>query len=135
MVIVDIWPARVFFAGSGILIPDGADSTWTASSESVWLGPPDMESRYSLQNMYARTLGEEQMMSIQHLFTKTLEIRDASLSDVVEELQQLSDDESQDLDLIRGMYKYLSELIISDTNLTKLRYVSLLFLNVAIARN
>lgn len=132
MVIADIWRARDFFAVSGILIPDGAGSTWAASSEAVWLGPPDMRLLYSLRNLYARTLGDEQMMQIQHLFTRTLGIPAASLSDVVKDLQQISEDEHQDFGQIRGMYEYLGELEISPT---KLRYVSLPCLNIESAGN
>lgn len=89
-----------------------------------------METKYALRNLYSRTLGDEQMEIIRILFQRTLEIRNASLDDLVIELEELREGGCEDKPRIRALYKYLDEVIPPTSDM---RYVLIQFLPISVA--
>lgn len=75
---------------------------------------------HSLRTVYARRLGDEQMGNIENLFRRTLEIRDASLNDLVAELEKLREVGSRDISRMRALYKYLDKSVARKSDM---RYV------------
>lgn len=69
-----------------------------------------MISKYSLRSLYSRTCGDQQMEFIEPLFLNTLHIRNANLSDLVTELQELRAQGCQDLKRAEGLYEYINGL-------------------------
>ncbi|KAH6986493.1 hypothetical protein BKA56DRAFT_670643 [Ilyonectria sp. MPI-CAGE-AT-0026] len=100
---------REFFKAKGIIAPDDKESAWTSSPSCLWVAPPNMKTNNSLRALYSRTLGEEQMGNIENLFQRTLEIRNASLDDLVAELGELRRVDCRDKSRLRALYKYLDE--------------------------
>ncbi|KAM5345808.1 hypothetical protein ACJ41O_011669 [Fusarium nematophilum] len=86
---------REYFYERGILDPDEKAPMWTWSSCCLWVAPPDMVTKHSLRTIYSRTLLEEQMGNVENLFQRTLGIPDASLKDLVTELEVLRDEGCQ----------------------------------------
>lgn len=65
---------------------------------------------YSLRTIYSRWLSDERMDNIEHLFQRTLEIRNAALSDLVAELENLRNlNCKENMSRISDIYKYLDE--------------------------
>ncbi|KAF9766035.1 hypothetical protein IL306_001592 [Fusarium sp. DS 682] len=103
--------ALEFFGDSGILYLDDKGPTWASSSSCVWDAPSDMVSAYSLKSFYEnKSLNDQQMESLSRLFHKELSIRDATCEDLVEELTVLGGGDCDDLDRVRGIYKYLDKM-------------------------
>ncbi|KAH7131532.1 hypothetical protein B0J13DRAFT_529518 [Dactylonectria estremocensis] len=100
---------RDYFDERGILNLDKKKPGWTHSSACLWVAPADMETFYSLHITYSRRLNDEKMRNIESLFQKTLEIRNASLGDLVAELEFLRDTGCEDQGRMQALYKYLDE--------------------------
>jgi hypothetical protein len=69
-----------------------------------------MLSKHSLRSLYSRTLGDDQLESIERLFHKTVEIPSASLPDIVIELEKLKATGCDDFQQIDRLYRYLRGL-------------------------
>jgi hypothetical protein len=78
--------------------------------DCVWDGPPQMESKVSLKSMYKQVTSEEQLADLSQFFTCRLAIPNATIEDVIEELELLSENDETDFDRIKGVYTYLSKL-------------------------
>lgn len=66
----------------------------------------------TLHGLYRRILGDDQMTSLELLFSSKLMIPDVSVEDVIAELKLLKDDwlvdpDEPNLDGIKGLYRYL----------------------------
>ncbi|KAH6874355.1 hypothetical protein B0T10DRAFT_205754 [Thelonectria olida] len=102
---------RDFFDERGVLYPDEKAPVWTSSSLCLWVAPPDMETAHSLRTLYSRRLGDEQIGNIENLFQRTLGIRNASLDDLVTDLEALFLGDCEDILRMRAVYEYLDESI------------------------
>ncbi|KAH7166472.1 hypothetical protein EDB81DRAFT_713041 [Dactylonectria macrodidyma] len=100
---------RAYFEERGVLGQDEEAPMWTFSSRCLWVAPPDMTTAHSLRILYSRMLGEVQMRSIENLFQTTLELSNASLNDLVTELEALREAGCEDKRRIWALYKYLDE--------------------------
>jgi hypothetical protein len=69
-----------------------------------------MESKVSLKSMYKQVTSEEQLADLSQFFTCRLAIPNATIEDVIEELELLSENDETDFDRIKGVYTYLSKL-------------------------
>ncbi|KAH7173247.1 uncharacterized protein B0J16DRAFT_405610 [Fusarium flagelliforme] len=99
---------KEFFNDSGILDPDEKAPMWTSSSFCLWSAPPDMVTAHSLKSSYARrSLSEEDMSNIENLFHRTLGIRNATVDNLVTELDELREEGCEEDDRILELYKYL----------------------------
>lgn len=76
-----------------------------------------MASVHSLRSIFLRTLGEDQLENIERLFQKIVEIPSASLTDIVTELEKLSELECHDFERINRSYEYLAELTLPRASL------------------
>ncbi|KAJ3546237.1 hypothetical protein NM208_g2100 [Fusarium decemcellulare] len=108
---------RVYFEGGGILNPGEEGSVWTRSGCCLWAAPPDMFSAHSLKHSYSRTSVDARMGNVGPLFQGTLGIRDASLEDLVDELEEIREKNYEDIDYLRVLYRYLDEYIEPTTDM------------------
>lgn len=99
---------RKFFSGGGILVPYEESSVWTKVSECLWNAPTNFVSRHSLKSLYRRTVGIQDMISLEQLFHQALEIPSASVADIVTELERIKSVPDSDATQISELYKYLS---------------------------
>lgn len=93
--------------------PEAAVSTatWTNSQVCLWQAPQNLISRYPLEPIYQRFVADENQLSyISTFFTQVLEINSASWPDLIVELAEHRDSQTQDLALIFDAYKYLHEM-------------------------
>lgn len=114
-----------FLEGGRILVPREEDHEWTDSLCCLWAAPPDMVSAFSLRALYSSRMDGEKFSNIENLFQRTLGILDASLDDLVTELDQLRDEDIRKVPHIRAIYDYLDK---SKTPLSDLRYAQCWFL-------
>ncbi|KAK2592305.1 hypothetical protein QQS21_009995 [Conoideocrella luteorostrata] len=101
---------KKYFSEAGILVPDDENTSWSKSSDCLWLAPPNLTTKHSLRTLYARTLGKEHLNNIEKLFARVGMIPAASSSDLVTELRALKAIRCTDFDRIKGLYKFLSAL-------------------------
>ncbi|KAM0245885.1 hypothetical protein ACHAP5_005035 [Fusarium lateritium] len=102
--------ALQFFDDSGILYIDDDGPLWTGSSSCLWAAPPDMITSYSLESFFIkRACNPQQMETLERLFHKKLDIRNATLDDLVTELVELRNAGCEDVPRIVGIYTYLDE--------------------------
>lgn len=77
-----------------------------------------MITSYSLEQSFTRRgCSPQQMETLERLFHKKMEIRNATLDDLVTELTQLRNAESEDVSRIVGIYKYLGKQIDASSEL------------------
>lgn len=69
-----------------------------------------MRSKHSLRSLYARTLGSDQLETVEHLFHKIVGIRSASIPDIVTELEDLKASGCDDFQRIERLYRYVRDL-------------------------
>ncbi|KAF5266385.1 hypothetical protein FOXYS1_2774 [Fusarium oxysporum] len=109
---------REFFNNSGILDPDEKAPVWTSSSFCLWAAPPDMVTAHSLKSTYTRrSLSEEDMSSIENLFHLTLGIRNATVDNLVTELNELRNEGCDEDDRILELYKYLHDEAVESSDI------------------
>lgn len=97
--------------GPKIFVPGANSFIWASSSDCLWLAPPDMLSKHSLQSLYVKTaVGGDKLKNIEHLFHKIVEIPSASWSDIVNELETIRATSCNDFERINQLYRYLREL-------------------------
>ncbi|KAF4446688.1 hypothetical protein F53441_9730 [Fusarium austroafricanum] len=99
--------ALELFDDSGILYIDAKGSMWTSSSCCLWSAPPDMMSVCSLKSIYSKQ--SLRIQTLQNLFHKQLDIRDATLDNLVTELNILRNSGCEDVARIMDIYRYLDE--------------------------
>ncbi|KAF4468849.1 ATPase-like ATP-binding domain [Fusarium albosuccineum] len=102
---------RKYFDERGILDPDEKATMWTSSPFCLWYAPPNMVTAHSLEYIYSRTLFDEKIGYVERLFRRTLMIRDASLTELVEELKVLRDEGCEDINHLRTLYRCLDKYI------------------------
>ncbi|XEU94732.1 hypothetical protein FSHL1_000016 [Fusarium sambucinum] len=98
-----------FFDEGGILDPNENDPMWTESSSCLWAAPPDMVTFNSLRASYVERMDNEKFRNIENLFKGTLQIRDASLDDLVMELNTLREAGCEETPRMRAIYDYLDK--------------------------
>ncbi|CZR37438.1 uncharacterized protein FPRO_02302 [Fusarium proliferatum ET1] len=96
-----------FFEKGGVLDPNQNDPMWTTSPLCLWTAPPDMVMFHSLKASYLERMDNERFRNIENLFTRTLQIPDASLDDLVTELTELRDEGCEEIPRMRAIYDYL----------------------------
>ncbi|QGI77141.1 unnamed protein product [Fusarium fujikuroi] len=96
-----------FFENGGVLDPNQNDPMWTTSRLCLWTAPPDMVMFHSLRASYVKRMDNEKFRNIENLFTRTLQIPDASLDDLVAELTELRDEGCEEIPRMRAIYDYL----------------------------
>jgi hypothetical protein len=69
-----------------------------------------MKTTISLKSIYARTLGTEQLRNIGKLFQDIANIDNASLSDIIDELEYMKANGCHDWDHVGRLYDYLISL-------------------------
>lgn len=96
-----------------IYIPDDGPG-WVELSECRWRGPTltTKSTLHGLYGLYSRILGDDQMTSLELLFSRTLMIPDVSVEDVILELKLIKDEwqegpELVNVDFIRELYRFL----------------------------
>lgn len=68
-----------------------------------------MMTAHSLESLYRRQgLSDEDMSSIENLFSRTLEIQDATFDNLVVELGRLRETSCEDYDRILDIYTYMN---------------------------
>lgn len=92
-----------------ILVPSKVDgkATWSMPSNCVWEGPEGMICKNSLKSLYSRTLGHDEMVMLDDLFTRTLKIPCASMADIVAELRTRKQSPRLEAMPIKQLYQYL----------------------------
>ncbi|KAF5001525.1 hypothetical protein FGRMN_996 [Fusarium graminum] len=98
-----------FFEDGGVIAPYEDFTIWTTSSSSLWVAPPYMDTFESLRTLYVERMDNETFRNIENLFVGTLQIRDASLDDLVTELDHLRDEGCEGVDSVQKIYDYLHE--------------------------
>ncbi|KAI6760419.1 hypothetical protein HG530_009279 [Fusarium avenaceum] len=99
---------REYFKASGILAPHEENPLWTTSSSCVWAAPPGMMTAHSLKSLYRRQgLSDEDMSSIENLFSRTLGIQDATFDNLLVELGRLRETGYEGDDRILDLYMYM----------------------------
>jgi hypothetical protein len=101
---------RFHFGFGGIIVPDRDTVSWVSHKDCRWIAPPDMKTTISLKSIYARTLGTEQLGYIGKLFQDTASVEDASLPDVIGELEYMRTNDCHDWDHVGRLYDYLIDL-------------------------
>lgn len=79
-----------------------------------------MVTTISLKSIYARTLGTEQLGNIGTLLQHHLKVKDASLSDVIQEFEHMRTNGCYDRDHAERLYDYLMRL---DSPAIEVKYV------------
>lgn len=80
-----------------------------------------MVTAHSLRALYSRKIGDdEKFRNIENLFQRTLGIQDASLDDLVTELNELREANCEEIPRMRAIYDYLHK---SNVPVSDLRYV------------
>ncbi|CAF3608899.1 unnamed protein product [Fusarium graminearum] len=112
-----------FFEDGGIVVPYERDPTWVMSSACLWVAPPDMIASYSLRDLYVERANAGSFRNIEDLFKETLQIRDASLNDLVTELTTLEENDCEDISRLQAIYDYLNQtnIPLPDLNETTIR--------------
>ncbi|KAF5666653.1 hypothetical protein FHETE_6152 [Fusarium heterosporum] len=101
---------REFFNDFGVLVPHDTRPTWTSLASCVWKGPPDMMTTHSLRVLYANmTPLPDDRAKVEQLLHGLLEIRNATVEDLMTELKSLSDLKCGDTGRILGVYRYLND--------------------------
>jgi hypothetical protein len=72
-----------------------------------------MKTTIALESIYARTLGTEQLGNIGKLFQDTADVKKASLSDIIRELEYMRTNRCHDWDHVGRLYEYLISLDLS----------------------
>ncbi|KAJ6789935.1 hypothetical protein PWT90_07563 [Aphanocladium album] len=108
---------KKFFSAGGILVPSDNTTTWATSSACVWQGPPSLLTKHSLRSAYSRIIGEDEILCIEQLFSKTVGIQPVSMDDLVAELVKHRTLANCDLGAITGIYDYLHCNSFSNANL------------------
>ncbi|PIG82100.1 hypothetical protein AARAC_000013 [Aspergillus arachidicola] len=107
------WTIEDFFEdGDYIFVPelpedDPYEAAWAGLEQCLWDAPPNMISKYSLKYVFEQIAEESQLEHLSRFFRHTLSIRNASWSDLTEELVERSQNHCMDFDQIFDMYKYL----------------------------
>ncbi|KAF5659023.1 hypothetical protein FHETE_9651 [Fusarium heterosporum] len=109
-----------FFKKGGVLVPHENDPMWTTSSTCLWVAPPDMIEFDSIRALYMERMDNEKLRNIENLFKGTLQIPDASLDDLVAELDALREAGCEEIPRMRTIYNYLHK---SKVPLSGLKYV------------
>ncbi|KAF4971125.1 hypothetical protein FSARC_1958 [Fusarium sarcochroum] len=109
---------RDVFDDAVILAPYEKEPMWTSLSSCLWAAPSDMVTADSLQVLYKKqNLSKEDLESIEILFRKTLGIRDATMNDLLGELDMLRGADREDLPRILDLYEYLDEKIAASADM------------------
>mgnify|MGYP004714721323 CR=1 FL=1 len=109
---------RAIFENEVILVPYENEPVWTSSSSCLWAAPPKISTVHSLRYLYnQQSLRDEHRKCIDNLFRGTLGIRDATMSDVVAELDVLRREGCEDFPRILGLYRYLDEEVASSADM------------------
>ncbi|KAG5656743.1 hypothetical protein KAF25_010296, partial [Fusarium avenaceum] len=107
-----------FFDDTGILYIDDDGPIWTGSSSCLWAAPPDMITSYSLERFFTqRGCNPQQMETLEALLHKKMDIRNATLDDLLAELTELRNAGCEDVPRIVGIYRYLDEKIDASSEL------------------
>ncbi|KAF4331967.1 hypothetical protein FBEOM_14248 [Fusarium beomiforme] len=102
---------REFFDDSGVLYIDDTGPLWTGSSSCLWAAPPGMVSAYSLKSLYQKEIwNREEMQSVERLFCNGLNIRDATVKDLIQDLSMLRNERCEDVTRVAVIYKYLDKM-------------------------
>ncbi|KAF5570430.1 ATPase-like ATP-binding domain-containing protein [Fusarium phyllophilum] len=96
-----------FFDKEGVLDPNQNDPMWTTSPLCLWTAPPDMVMFHSLRASYVERMDNEKFRNIENLFKGTLQIPDASLDNLVTELNELREEGCEEIPRMRAIYDYL----------------------------
>jgi hypothetical protein len=100
--------SRNFFSRGGILVPYDETPVWAKLSDCLWNAPANFVSKHSLRSLYRKTLGKQDMISLEQLFHQALEIPSASATDIITELERIKADPHSNASQIHELYKYLS---------------------------
>ncbi|KYG13719.1 hypothetical protein FVEG_13967 [Fusarium verticillioides 7600] len=112
---------RNFFGESGIAYFNGKELEWTSSSFCLWDAPPDMVTMRSLKSCYdIQGSNAEVGSALQNLFLKTLGIPNASLEQIVAELNELRLRNDEDPAKILRLYDFLNTNIPSSQDIRAL---------------
>nr|RBQ88579.1 hypothetical protein FVER53263_13967 [Fusarium verticillioides] len=112
---------RNFFGESGIAYFNGKELEWTSSSFCLWDAPPDMVTMRSLKSCYdIQGSNAEVGSALQNLFLKTLGIPNASLEQIVAELNELRLRNDEDPAKILRLYDFLNTNIPSSQDIRRL---------------
>ncbi len=96
---------------------------FTGSSYCVWQGPKTLWDKFTLHDLYSRTVGEQQMVLLELFFHKFLGISSVSIDGLIQSLEGFRDDDDTDCKSsdIFALYKYLDE---EDFPAGELRYAA-----------
>lgn len=101
----------------GLGIRDFQDDYWVGQSDCIWQGPDFV----SFKTVLARSYGSNALIS--NFFRDVLQIRDCSIDNVIEEIEERRDDTHTppDLSVSRKIYSYLNANARSDEDRQKIR--------------
>ena len=99
---------------------------WVSPSDCVWMAPAVLREPHALEPIY------ESKQDLFQLFTRVLEVRDAGLEDILDELSDIKEDGTAKNEscsftgtrlIVVQLYQYLDGLKLEDADLNLLQYV------------
>jgi hypothetical protein len=93
---------------------------WTSYEECLWSAPPCLETKHPLEAAFAPLVDPRKLTLLGEFFQKILSIKDATCTDVVEELFALKEQCCDDFDRILELYEYLQGMT-TDSSFDQLR--------------